>query len=215
MLAYPQHSFPQSIPVNIGILQSNVKLDIGKGLLSIFEERYNAVFPRMATLQCGGLLGQQVCKVLVFHFFFNVVVGRHVVIFLIETFQLCGFSFSNDLLSGLSGKVLILLPQSLQGIDEFLDFRFERSIVVPKLINVVVQPRRLGEDMLSLVILFSQVQAELLHEIQHEGMVLAYPGGPAVHRAILRLLQPLEIGLGAILGRLPQSQRADAAADPI
>lgn len=39
MFAYPRHSLPQSEAVNSGILQSNVKLDIGKGFLSIFKER--------------------------------------------------------------------------------------------------------------------------------------------------------------------------------
>jgi hypothetical protein len=63
------------------------------------------------------------------------------------------------------------------------------------------------------VVLFSKIESELLDEVEHEGVVYAYPGGAAVHWTVLSLLQPLEIGIGAILGRLAESQGADAAAN--
>jgi hypothetical protein len=74
---------------------------------------------------------------------------------------------------------------------------------------------RFRQDVLSVVVLLSQVESELLDKAEHEGVVLADPGGSAIHRAVLGQLQPLEVAVRAVLGGVPQGQRANATANAI
>jgi hypothetical protein len=84
--------------------------------------------------------------------------------------------------------------------------RAEPLVIFTQFLNVVVNSGRLSQDMLSSIVLFCEVESELLHEVEHEGVVLADPGGSAVDWALLRLCQPLEFGIWAVPGGFAEGQ---------
>ena len=116
--------------------------------------------------------------------FLDVVIGRSVVILFVKYPQFFTFCLSDGLIVLLLSKLLICLTKLFQFGYQFPDFWGKLLIIFAEGINVMVHSGCLREDVLSSVILLGQVEPELLHEVEHEAVVLADPGGATVHWTI-------------------------------